>query len=101
MLKEIKGLRWIAYIKLLNHEFKHIIKKDNCIANMLSRASYDNEEDMINDKENIEINYFTNSMSKKERLPFEILLQLFCKELYDGERLHIRKYLKILKRHKN
>ena len=101
MLKEFKGLRWIAFIKLLNPEFKYIIEKDNCIADMLSKASYDNEEDMIVDKENIEINYFTNSMSRKERLPFEILIQLSYIELYDGERLHIRNFLKILERHKN
>jgi hypothetical protein len=77
-------LRCIAYIKSLNPEFKHITRKDNRIANMLSRARYDNEEDMIEEEKNIGINYFTNSMSRKERLYFEISLQMFYEELYDG-----------------
>jgi hypothetical protein len=64
---------------------------------MLSRIRYDNEEDMIHE-ENIGINYFTDSMSRKERLCFEISLQLFYEELYDGEWLHIVKYLKNLER---
>jgi hypothetical protein len=53
-------LRCIAYIKSLNPEFKHITRKDNRIANMLSRARYDNEE------ENIGINYFTNSILRRK-----------------------------------
>ena len=57
---DIAMLRWIAYIKSLNPKFKHITWKDNSIANMLSRTGYDNEE------ENIGINYFTNSMSRRK-----------------------------------
>jgi hypothetical protein len=57
---DISMLRWIAFIKSLNLEFKHITGKDNCVADMLSRARYDNEE------ENIGINYFTNSILRRK-----------------------------------
>jgi len=33
---DIVMLRWIAYIKSLNPEFKHIAGKDNAVADMLS-----------------------------------------------------------------
>jgi hypothetical protein len=38
---DLAMLRWIAYIKSLNPEIRNISRKDNAMANMLSRARYD------------------------------------------------------------
>jgi hypothetical protein len=40
---DLAMLRWIAYIKSLNPEIRHISRKDNAMADMLSRARFDNE----------------------------------------------------------
>ncbi|KAL2631087.1 hypothetical protein R1flu_015773 [Riccia fluitans] len=37
---DIAMLRWIAYIKTLNPKLRHIARKDNPVADMLSRARY-------------------------------------------------------------
>jgi hypothetical protein len=37
MILDVAMLRWIAYIKSLNLEVRHISGKDNAVANMLSR----------------------------------------------------------------
>ena len=44
---DLAMLRWIAYIKSLNPEIRHISKKDNAMADMLSRARFDNEDDIV------------------------------------------------------
>jgi hypothetical protein len=38
---DLAMLRWITYIKSLNPEIRHISGKDNAMADMLSRARYD------------------------------------------------------------
>ena len=44
---DIAMLRCIAYIKSLNLEFQCIADKDYHVADMLSRARYEDEEDMV------------------------------------------------------
>jgi hypothetical protein len=44
-------------MKSLNPKVKHINGKDNHVVDMLSRTRYDNEKDMIDEEENIGINY--------------------------------------------
>ena len=44
---DLAMLRWIAYIKSLNLEIWHISGKDNAMADILSRAQFDNEEGMV------------------------------------------------------
>ncbi|CAM6127330.1 unnamed protein product [Calypogeia fissa] len=41
---DIAMLRWIAFIRMINPELRHIVGKDNPIANMLSRARYEDSE---------------------------------------------------------
>ena len=48
---DIAILRWIAYIKSLNPEFKHIAGKDNIVADMLSRARYEDDSQMIDESD--------------------------------------------------
>ena len=42
-------LRWIVYIKSLSPKIRHIYEKDNSMDDMLSRAWYDNENDMVSE----------------------------------------------------
>ena len=39
-IPDVAMLRWIAYIKSLNSEVRHISGKDNRVADMLSRARF-------------------------------------------------------------
>ena len=52
---DLSMLRWIAYIKSLNVELWHISEKDNTVANMLSRARYNNEDDMVSEGEEVNV----------------------------------------------
>ena len=56
---DVAMLRWIAYVKSLNPEVRHISKKVNAIADMLSRARFG---DNITESDNEEVskNYFTS-----------------------------------------
>jgi hypothetical protein len=44
---DIAMLRWIAFIRSLNPELRHIARKENTMADMLSRARYEGEEEML------------------------------------------------------
>ena len=44
-------LRWIVYIKSLNPEICRIAGKNNSIVDMLSRARFKDESDMVSDDE--------------------------------------------------
>ena len=50
---DLAMLRWIAYIKSLNPEIRHIAGKKNVMADMLSRARFENESDMISEDEDV------------------------------------------------
>ncbi|KAL3676828.1 hypothetical protein R1sor_026776 [Riccia sorocarpa] len=50
---DVTMLNWIAYIKSLNPEFKHIVGKENVVADMLSRVRYDGEDEMIEDDDDL------------------------------------------------
>ena len=51
-------LRWIAYIKSLNPEIRHISRKDNAMADMLSRAMFENEGGMVSEDEEVGVDFF-------------------------------------------
>lgn len=95
---DVAMLRWIAYIKSMNPKFKHISRKNKALANMLSWARYDNEESIIDDEEDVDTNLYSASFTRREGLCLATLLELFSKKLYDGEWLHLGKYLSTLKR---
>ena len=50
---DIAMLRWITYIKSLNLEIRHVAGKHNVVADMLSRARYDGEEDRHSDEDDV------------------------------------------------
>ena len=88
---DIAMLRWIAYIKSLNPEFRHIAGKDNMVADMLSRARFE-DEDQPNNEDN-DKDYFTSySISHMDTIA-KTSHQLFIKEDYDHEFLMIGLYL--------
>ena len=81
---DIAMLRWIAYIKSLNQEIRHVAGKRNVVADMLSRvrymlsrARYDGEEDQNSDEEDVGLDFFTSSYAR--------VLTTFIEEDYEGE----------------
>ena len=77
-------VRWIAYLKLFNPEFRHIKGKDNVVSDALSRKQMDeptssDEEDILEGELGFSLNVVTNST-------------------YTGEWLELLVYLKTLKK---
>ena len=88
---DIAMLRWIAYIKSLNPEIRHVAGKRNVVADMLSRARFEGDEDQRHsDEENVGLDYFTSS--------FVRVLATFMEQDYDDEFVEIGKYLSTLQR---
>lgn len=90
---DIAMLRWIAYIKSLNPEFRHMAGKDNLVADMLSRARYEQEEDLIEDTEDIGTTFYSRAQQREDEFP-----RPFTEELYEEEWIDIRRYLSTLSR---
>ena len=55
---DLAMLRWIAYIKSLDPEIQHISGKDNAMADMLSRARFDDEGGMVSEDEEVGVDFF-------------------------------------------
>jgi hypothetical protein len=93
---DIAMLRWIAYIKSFNPVLVHIEGKKNCVADMLSRARYFDEEGMSaheNDEELLHGGYVMRIDGENlstEDLPFRT-------ELYEGKLKDIGLYLSTMK----
>ncbi|KAL3679494.1 hypothetical protein R1sor_022450 [Riccia sorocarpa] len=90
MSTDMAMLNWIAYIKTLNPEFRHIAGKDNPLADMLSRVRYEGEEDMIEDTDDIGRKFYSVSQVEGD---VEVV---FREELYEGEWLDLGRYLESL-----
>ena len=50
-IPDVAMLRWIAYVKSLNPEVRHISGKDNTVADMLSRARFGDDITESNNEE--------------------------------------------------
>jgi hypothetical protein len=92
---DLAMLRWIAYIKSLNLEIQHISGKDNAMADMLSRARFDDENGMVSDDEDVGVDFFEAAHLATERGSTPTLNE-FNESEYDGERLRIRRFLKTM-----
>jgi hypothetical protein len=55
---DVAMLRWIAYIKSLNPKIRHISGKDNTMADMLSRARFDDESGMVSEDKDVGVDFF-------------------------------------------
>ena len=80
-------LRWIAYVKSLNPDIRHIYEKDTTVADMLSGARFGDD---IAEFENEEVskNYFAS-----EHICRVNVIREFREEEYEGESLMIGKVL--------
>ena len=58
---DLAMLKWILYIKSLNPEIRHISRKDNTMADMLSRARFENEDNMVSEDEDDALQFFKAS----------------------------------------
>ena len=87
---DIAMLRWITYIKLLNPEIGHAPGRHNVIADMLSWARYEGDEDRNSNEEEVGLDFFTSSYVQ--------VLATFKEENYNLEFVEIGKYLSSLQR---
>jgi len=60
---DLAMLRWIAYIKSMDPEFKHIVRKDNPVVDILSRARYEDEEEMIDGEKDVGTNFYSTLLT--------------------------------------
>ena len=97
----IAMIRWIAYIKSLNIEFKHIARKDNPIPDMLSKARYEDEEEMISDSDDVGTKFYTSAHAKGDYACLSNVLESFSEEMYEDDWILIGRYLSTLARQDN
>ncbi|KAL3687746.1 hypothetical protein R1sor_014055 [Riccia sorocarpa] len=88
---DITMLRWIAYIRSFNPELRHIAGKENVVADMLSRARYEGEDEMLQAAEEEDRKEVWCQVSVSEILPFK-------ENLYGGKLRDIGFYLSTLER---
>ena len=88
-------LRWIVYIKFLNSVIRHISRKDNAMANMLSRARFDNEDNMVSEDEEVRVDFFKSVRMKFKKRSTPPLNE-FDEDDYDMEWLLIWRFLKTM-----
>jgi hypothetical protein len=87
--------RWIAYVKSLNPEIRHISGKDNAMADMLSRARYDDEHGMVSKDEEVGVDFFEAAHLATERASTPTLNE-FDESEYDGKCLTIGRFLRTM-----
>ena len=88
-------LRWIAYMKSLNPEIRHISGKDNAMADMLSRARFENEDGMVLEDEEVGVDFFKAAYVTTGK-GITSALNDFDESKYDGEWLQIGGFLKTM-----
>ena len=89
---DLAMLRWISYIKSMNPEIRHISGKNNAMVDMLSRARFEGESDMVSENEDVALDFFKTAQASVEDQDVQVL-HAFNETEYDGEWLHIGKYL--------
>lgn len=95
---DIAMLRWIAFIKSFNPILVHIRGKKNAVADMLSRARYAKDEDMIAEEDDEDDNtnsygiIIVNINNKNDKI------LSFKEELYDDKLRDVGQYLSTLQK---
>ena len=92
---DLAMLWWIAYIMSLNPEMGHISGKDNTMADMLSRARFDDEDGMVSEDEEVGEDFF-KSARVTTRTGTAPALNEFNEGEYDGGWLQIGRFLKTM-----
>ena len=91
-MSDLAMLRWIAYIKSLNPEIRHISGKDNAMADMLSRARFDDEDSTVLEDEEVSVDFF-EAAYVTTRKGSTLALNEFDERKFDGEWLQIGGFL--------
>ena len=60
-MSDLTMLRWIAYIKSPSPETRHISGKNNAMADMLLRAWFNDEGDMVSEDEEVGVDFFESA----------------------------------------
>ncbi|KAL3676832.1 hypothetical protein R1sor_026780 [Riccia sorocarpa] len=92
---DITMLRWIAYIRSMNPELRHIAGKKNVVADMLSRARYADEEEILASAKEEKLR---DSWCQAGEHDVDIGVLPFREELYTGRLREIGLYLSTLER---
>ena len=92
---DLAMLRWIAYIKSLNPDIRHISGKDNAMADMLSRARYEDEDAMVSEDEEVGADFFKSARLETERRSAPPVND-FNEDGYSGEWLLIGRFLRTM-----
>ncbi|MCO5614343.1 hypothetical protein L7F22_068622 [Adiantum nelumboides] len=93
---DIAMLRWIAFIKSLNPKFSHIAGRDNPVADMLSRARFEDEDEMVMSSDDVGLKFFTSS-NLQTNCGFQAhVFEAFLAGMYEGEFIKIVRYLSTL-----
>ena len=80
----------------LSSEFKHIAGKNNTVADMLSRARYEDESQMIDESDDVGTKFYSISHVKGNYVCMSHPLELFLEDHYEGDWLLIGSYLSTL-----
>ena len=92
---DLAMLKWIAYIKSLNLEIRHISGKDNTMDDMLFGARFEDEDGMVSENEEVGADFFKSARMRikgQSALP----VNKFDEDGYDGECLLIKRFLKTM-----
>ena len=92
---DLAMLRWIAYVKSLNPDVRHISGKDNAMADMLSRARYEDEDAMVSENEEVGADFFQSARLRTERQNTPPV-NGFNEDGYNREWLLIGRFLKTM-----
>ena len=92
---DLAMLRWIAYIKSLNPKICHIVGKNNAMADMLSRARFEDESDMISEDEDVALDFFKMAQLSAEDKDMTTL-HTFNENEYEREWLLIGRFLRTM-----
>lgn len=92
-------LRWITYIQILNLILEYIIEKNNLIENILFKARYTGEEEMMTYKDRNDGNKNTyRYLFAIEEINHKDGIEVFEEDLYEGILKDIGFYLSTIKR---
>jgi transposase InsO family protein len=92
---DLAMLRWIAYIKSLNPDICHIAGKKNAMADMLSRARFESESEMVSEEEDVALDFFKMARLSAEDKDTQTL-HAFNEDEYEGEWLLIGRFLRTM-----
>ena len=95
---DIAMLRWIDFIKSLNPEFHHIAGRDNPMADMLSRARYEDEEEMVMVEDDVGLKFYSSSHLHANCCSNAHALEFSDESMHEGEWFLIGSYLSTLTR---